>query len=132
MPGINDLTRNIPDSIILTNYRRMIRMIKEISPKTEIYFHTMLPTNESFEKLKSCDGKTKHILHINTELKMLAVDESIRIIDLYMHFVDSNGKLKSAYTWDGVHLTADGYRLWVDILKENGCSPAGQKLTPTN
>lgn len=132
MIGINDLARNIPDSIILANYRRMIRMIKEISPKTEIYFHTMLPTNDSFEKLESHYGKTKHILYINAELKMLAADESVHIIDLYKYFVDSNGKLESAYTWDGVHLTSDGYRLWVNILNENGYLSADQKLTSTN
>ncbi|GGC13945.1 sialate O-acetylesterase [Parapedobacter defluvii] len=132
MIGINDLARNIPDRVILTNYRRMIRIIKEISPKTKIYFHTLLPTNESFEKLKSHYGKAKHILDINAELKMLGTNESIQVIDLYKYFVGSDGRLKSVYTWDGVHLTAAGYRLWLDILKENGCLPSGQKLTSTN
>ena len=43
--GINDVSRNYPDSVILRNYRTIIRRIKAESPSTKIYFHTLLPTN---------------------------------------------------------------------------------------
>lgn len=36
--GINDISRNIPDSVILGNYKKIIQRIKEGSKKTKIYF----------------------------------------------------------------------------------------------
>ena len=118
MIGVNDLARNIPDSVILDNYRKMIRTIREKSPATHICFYTILPTNNSFGKLKSHYGKDTHIVSINASLKKLAQQEAVHLIDIYKSFAGADGRLKEAYTWDGVHLTADGYRLWADILKK--------------
>src|SRR5262245_29182085 len=36
--GINDIQRNIPDTLIVQNYQKMIRRIKAESPATKIYF----------------------------------------------------------------------------------------------
>src|SRR5690349_7111909 len=43
--GINDISRNIPDSLILQNYQQIIQRIKKESPVTKIYFYTLLPVN---------------------------------------------------------------------------------------
>lgn len=119
MIGINDLARGIPVRIILDNYKKMIEMIRSRSPSTRIYFHTLLPVNESFDKLKNHYGKDEQIVRINAALRELALEESVQLIDLYQYFVDDKGKLKERYTWDGVHLTADAYQLWADVLKKN-------------
>lgn len=118
--GINDLARNTPDAVIIENYRRMVRRIKSGSPATRIYFQTLLPTNDSFQKLKSHYNKEEHIQTLNAALKEMAVSEHFNVIDLHPHFVDETGKLKKEYTWDGVHLTLAGNRKWAEVLSNGG------------
>ncbi|GAB3925594.1 GDSL-type esterase/lipase family protein [Larkinella terrae] len=118
--GINDLARNVPDSLIVRNYRRMVRRIKTGSPATRIYFQTLLPTNDSFQKLKSHYNKEQHIQTLNSALKEMAAAGQFEVIDLHPHFVDETGKLKKEYTWDGVHLTLAGNQKWVEVLSNGG------------
>lgn len=118
--GINDISRNIPDSVIVGNYEKMIRRIKTESPKTKIYFQTLLPVNNGFTQFKNHYNKDEHILFVNKSLKALAVKEKITLIDLYPHFLDSNNKLDKNYTIDGLHLNAEGYKVWAGVLKKGG------------
>ena len=117
--GINDISRNIPDSIILRNYKRIISRIKAGSRKTKIYFYTLLPVNASFKKFKNHYGKDEHILWLNSEIKKLA-DKRVTIIDLYSHFLDADNHLKAELTHDGLHLKPEGYQVWADLLKKGG------------
>jgi lysophospholipase L1-like esterase len=114
--GINDIARNIPDSVILDNYRKMVRRIKAASPATKIYFHTLLPVNNEFTA-RNHFNKDEHIHYVNKGIKELGVQEGITIIDLYPHFLNADQKLDKKYTADGLHLTAAGYEVWVRLLK---------------
>ncbi len=120
LAGINDLARNIPPDVILGNYKRMISRIRSASPATRIYFQTILPTNESFGKLKGHYNHEKAIEFLNNSLKALSVSENVGLVDLTATFADSNGKLKAEYTWDGVHLQDAAYRKWTSILQNGG------------
>ena len=115
--GINDIEHNIPDTLIVNNYRRIIRQIKVASPKTKIYFHTLLPVNNEFTQFKKHYNKDEHIAFVNTELKKITEAEKITLIDLHPHFLDASNKLDKRYTQDGLHLNADGYQVWAGILK---------------
>lgn len=116
--GINDVAKGVPDSIILRNCERMIHRIKSGSPRTKIFFQTMLPTNSSYNKLTTHYHKEERIKQVNTGLKKIAASENIVIIDIYSAFVDADGSLIKNLTFDGVHLTKDGYYKWVAILKQ--------------
>lgn len=114
--GINDISRNIPDSVILRNYRSMILRIKSGSPRTKIYFHTLMPVNNEFTQFKNHYNKDEHILYVNEELRKLAAAEKITIVDLYPHFLNADKKLEKKYTVDGLHLNAAGYEVWKEVL----------------
>jgi lysophospholipase L1-like esterase len=114
--GINDISRNIPDSVILDNYKKMIWRIKKESPKTKIYFNTLLPVNNTFTA-RSHFNKDEHIQYINEELKKSGKKENITIIDIHPLFLDADKRLDKKYTYDGLHLNAEGYRRWAAILK---------------
>ena len=116
--GINDISRNIPDSIILRNYKTMIARIRNGSRRTHIYFNTLLPVNASFEKFKNHYGKDNHILWLNDEIRKFA-SKDLTVVDLYPVFVDDNKRLKANLTKDGLHLLPEGYKVWAEYLKAN-------------
>ncbi|MFI5453179.1 GDSL-type esterase/lipase family protein [Pedobacter sp. UC225_61] len=117
--GINDVSRNIPDSVILGNYKKIIERIRKGSKKTQIYFNTLLPVNSSFEKFKNHYGKDEHILWLNSEIRKLAA-KKVTIIDLYPQFLDKDNHLRAELTKDGLHLIPEGYKVWADFLNANG------------
>lgn len=117
--GINDISRNIPDSLILRNYKTIIERIRKGSKKTQIYFYTMLPVNASFEKFKNHYGKDEHILYLNDEIRKFTA-KNVTVIDLYPHFLDADKKLRAELTKDGLHLIPAGYEVWKEVLEKGG------------
>lgn len=117
--GINDISRNIPDSVILRNYKMMISRIRKGSKKTQIYFNTLLPVNSSFEKFKNHYGKDDHILWLNNEIKKFSA-KNVTVIDLYSNFIDQDNHLRAELTKDGLHLIPEGYKVWADFLNKTG------------
>ena len=117
--GINDISRNIPDSMILRNYKTIVNRIRTGSKKTKIYFNTLLPVNSSFERFKNHYGKDEHILWLNSEIKKLAA-KNVTVIDLYSQFTDKDNHLRAELTKDGLHLIPEGYKVWADFLNSTG------------
>ena len=117
--GINDISRNIPDSIILRNYKQMIARIRKGSKKTQIYFNTLLPVNSAFEKFKNHYGKDDHILYLNDEIRKFSA-KNITVVDLYPVFTDKDKHLRAELTKDGLHLIPVGYEVWSAFLKKSG------------
>lgn len=121
--GVNDIARNIPDSVILQNYKRLIQQVQRESPRTQLIMQSILPTNNAFKPFKNHYGKDDHIRAVNAGLLDLCKQYGITYVDLYSRFLDASGKLDVQYTNDGLHLTGPGYLLWKKILIE-------QKLMP--
>lgn len=114
--GINDISRNIPDSVILDNYRRMIQQVRSASPKTTIYFNTLLPVNNTFPD-RNHFNKDQHIAAVNQGLKDICQEEKITLIDIHTPFLDTEKRLNKVFTYDGLHLNAEGYKKWASILQ---------------
>jgi len=117
--GINDISRNIPDSVILRNYKTIIARIRKGSKKTKIYFNTLLPVNAAFDKFKNHYGKDEHILWLNDEIRKFET-KNVRVVDLYPNFTDQDKHLRAELTKDGLHLIPAGYQVWADFLKKSG------------
>ncbi len=116
--GVNDLSRNTPDEVIIENIFNLIGRIRSGSPKTTIYVQSILPTNESFKNLnKNFVGKSEHITAINGQLKKYADKMRFTYVDLYSQFLDSEGRMDAKYSGDGLHLNPSGYTHWVEFLK---------------
>jgi lysophospholipase L1-like esterase len=115
--GINDISRNIPDSVILQNHRQIIERIQKGSPETKIFLQTLLPVNNQFTQFKNHYNKDEHIQAVNDGLKKLAKDKGVVLIDLHPHFLDKEGRLDGSLTEDGLHVNARGYKIWADLLK---------------
>ncbi len=117
--GINDISRNIPDEVILSNYKKMVSRIRKGSKKTKIYFYTLLPVNASFEKFKNHYGKDEHILYLNDQIRKFKA-KKVEVIDLYPAFLDKDNHLRAELTKDGLHLIPEGYQVWKALLEKGG------------
>ena len=115
MIGINDIynwynDRGIPSPEYAgKNIPKIAQVIHRKSPKTKIYVQTVLPTD--LEPVKDA------IITVNEIIKSNEVKGRYQVIDLYSAFVGPNGLIKPELTKDGVHLTAEGYALWVEMVK---------------
>lgn len=115
--GINDISRNFPVETIQENHRKIVQKIQDKSPRTQIYLQTLLPVNNTFEQYPNHYNKDTQINAVNEGLKQMAEDYDLVLVDLHPHFLDQHGRLDTAYTEEGLHLNADGYLLWAQILK---------------
>lgn len=115
--GINDIGRGFPDSIIIRNYKKIIRRIKAESPRTKVYIQTLLPVNNTFTPALAHFNKDEHIRAVNSGIRELAVNENVTFIDLYSQFLDSDNRLDKKYSFDGLHLNDKGYLKWAELLK---------------
>jgi lysophospholipase L1-like esterase len=120
MIGINDISKETPDSNIITNYKKIISRIQNESPKTKIIVQSILPTNNDFTEFKRHQNKTEHIVFINTTLQNYCKEKVLVYVDLYTVLLDENKKLNKKYTNDGLHINGYGYMKWKEILVEMG------------
>lgn len=120
MDGINDQFRRLPHEVSIYNYRRIIKRIKNVSPKTVIYLQSALPINETLTTESYTKGRNALVPDLNAKLKLLAQQEGITYIDICPLFQDSQGILDPEFTLDGIHLKPAAYMKWVDFLKRSG------------
>jgi lysophospholipase L1-like esterase len=116
--GINDLSKNIPESIILRNMFSIVNLLKAGSPNTEIYVQSILPVNSSIKTFPRGYDVNEKILTLNTQLSNISKRLKFTFIDLHKSFRTRDGVMDPKYTRDGLHLNAEGYKLWIKILKD--------------
>jgi lysophospholipase L1-like esterase len=119
MIGINDISKDFPDAVIVDNYKKIILEVKLKSPETKIFIQSLLPLNPSYPRFPQHYDKADHVISVNKQLRQLAVDENIVFINLYPLFLDAQGRMDVRYTHDGLHLNQEGYKIWASFLKEN-------------
>jgi lysophospholipase L1-like esterase len=118
--GINDLGKNIPGVLILDNYLKTVREIHDKCPKTVIYVQSVLPVNPGLPYFPQHYDKQEQILALNQLLAVYAKEENYTYIDIFHLFADSEGRLGSQYTYEGLHLKQSAYPIWADYLRKQG------------
>lgn len=77
MIGINDLARGIPADVLLTNYKRILDTIRLHSPRTKIYFQSILPINDAIGKLHNHYKHAGELPAINTRIDLRKIPEAV-------------------------------------------------------
>ncbi|EKE4246840.1 hypothetical protein OUR94_004721, partial [Escherichia coli] len=108
MIGTNDLTNHESVQKILDNYRDIIEILNRNGITTIIQSTIYSGINEKI--------KNKKIKQINEGLQKLSNEQQITYLDLNTS-LSPNGYLKNEYTIDDTHLSKDGYKAWIEILK---------------
>lgn len=110
--GTNDFARDRTDEYILGNMQKIINRIKEFSPCVNIVPVSIFPTRDNPPR------PNERIREFNCQLAQLAKENGLSYFDINSYFSDEQGKLKIGFTPDGLHLTADAYKLWARLISE--------------
>ncbi len=118
--GINDIGKDIPEVVIADNDLKIVKEIHTKCPQTKIYVESVLPVNSTMPHFPQHYDKEEHVLALNKLLKANAKEGGYTFIDIFHLFVDTEGRLKSEYSYEGLHLKPPAYVIWVDYLKKQG------------
>lgn len=114
--GTNDLARNISPDSVLKNIFWIASLLKEKSPQTKLYVQSIFPVNEKFGKFSGHTSKKPQIIETNRFLWNYAPQYGYYYKDVFSALTDSTGRLNTAYTNDGLHLTGAGYIKWKEAI----------------
>lgn len=117
--GINDISQNIPEPIVIENIRKIVKQVHTYSPDTRVFITSILPTNSNVKvEYPAAYHKDDQINFTNRELMRYAAEDNYRYIDLNNQVKDKNGELDIKYAMpDGIHLNQLGYARWVKMIK---------------
>lgn len=110
--GVNDIYNNDPADTVFANYKKLIDDIlaRNIKVVVQSTLYVSGKYHHSAEKNLVID-------ELNTMLKKYCKEKQIEFIDLNP-FLSENGKLKSDFTFDGVHLKGPAYILWAEQVNK--------------
>ena len=112
--GINEITYETSYFKLL--YGEMIDEIRRIEPDADIYIMSLLPVTQE-ESAQSENFNKDNIMKYNRTLRTLASEKGCYFLDVYSALVDTDGNLPTEMSWDGIHLTADGYGVWENYIR---------------
>lgn len=116
MGGVNDISHGVSADSIVSAMTQVVTTIQARCPKTEIYVQSMLPFNNDVRLWKLLKGREQVVVDGNKGLESMCQRLGVTFINLYPLFVGENGKMKSEYTNDGLHLMGGAYLIWRDAL----------------
>ncbi len=116
--GVNDLSKNIPNEVIIENIFAIVSKIRAGSPKTIIYVQSILPVNPTVKGFMIRFSKQDDILVINKQLAKYQEALKYTYVDIHDQFLGQSKLLDARFTGDGLHLNAAGYVHWVQYLKK--------------
>ncbi|MCD4737039.1 MAG: sialate O-acetylesterase [Bacteroidales bacterium] len=116
MIGINDIFQGVPEERIEDNIEKILADFFGMSARTVIYLQSILPVNEA--RLIVDEDINTTIYRLNNKFRMLAKKYKAKYLDLHIDFLNTEGQMSRDFTYDGVHLSMDGYILWAELIKE--------------
>lgn len=111
MAGINDIYDGIAVDTIFVRYVQVIDSLQrhKITPIVQSTLHV----NPKWQRAKM---KNADVAKLNQLLQQHCKQRGILYVDLNT-FLSPHGVLKNEYTTDGVHLTAEAYAVWRDVIE---------------
>ncbi len=110
MAGINDLSLGRTVEETAESYQRLIRALQAQLPETKLIVSCVLPVTEKGQ-IAAAD-----IMALNTKLAEICRDAGVVFLDMFQAFANENNALRPEYALDTVHLTVQGYALWLSYL----------------
>ena len=110
MTGTNDLLGG--DRSFLEGYQRLAVKLRSLCPKSRIVLHSILPVDPEWVEQSAID-------ELNVEVAKVADEAGAEFFDLTGPFTGADGEARRELLLeDGVHLSAEGYRVWSKALED--------------
>jgi lysophospholipase L1-like esterase len=111
--GDNDIGLRWSTDRIVEQFAALFREIRKMKPHAEIIYISIKP---SPRRLKD----KMQIEEVNAKIEQFMEQQShTGYADVYTRMLDANGDLIPAYyREDGLHLTAEGYHIWKDVISK--------------
>ena len=94
---------------------RLLDIIARGTPRTKVYIQSLLPLNEAHNET-FMKGKNARFAEFNALLRAMAERRGLTFIDIWSG-MQRNGELPEEYTFDGIHLKAAGYAVWIEKIR---------------
>lgn len=115
MLGMNSLAGGRSDNL-LTYYGRLIDLLREAYPQVPIYIESITPVTLD-AAIENIQITNRRIRKTNLSLIELAEEKGCWYLDLNSALSDEEGNMiAGVHQPDGVHLKAEGCRIWMDYL----------------
>lgn len=112
--GTNDLAYGKNAGYVLENYTQILNLINTGLPDAEVYVQSVYPVGGDSKRARI----TGDIMAVNSALAVLAEGFGYTFIDVFPVLTDGNNLLIKAYTKDGLHLNAAGYKVAAQKILE--------------
>jgi lysophospholipase L1-like esterase len=109
MIGINDLHAKVPPETIAENVRLTVQKLSEAG--AHVFLTFTLPVVQHYERKLN-----PKVDELNAAYKKLAGQLDVDLVDLRDKVSTESGALRNELSMDGLHLTAEGYRVWRDAI----------------
>ena len=113
--GMILLFSKISNEKLLQQYERLLDIIARETPRTRVYIQSLLPLNEAHNEA-FMKGKNARFAEFNALLRAMAERRGLTFIDIWSA-MQRNGELPEEYTFDGIHLKAAGYAVWIEKIR---------------
>ncbi|MCR5564322.1 MAG: hypothetical protein K6F59_00815 [Gammaproteobacteria bacterium] len=119
MIGINDIDSGKTPKQIETNYKKILKKIKDNLPNTEVYCMSIISQHNTIETYTNLrlSYTIPTIMQTNTYIQSLAQEFGYTYVDLFHATCDSDNALIKSYSDDGLHLNANGFEVWSNVIK---------------
>ncbi|MDX1806058.1 MAG: GDSL-type esterase/lipase family protein [Paenisporosarcina sp.] len=109
--GINDIGEEVDLDVYQKNMEKIIQSFD--TKTTKVIVQSILPVNNK-EFRNTISNET--VDQFNEALQKLAEENGVQYVNLNQHFETADGQLKKEFTVDGVHLSDEGYDMWMENL----------------
>ena len=113
--GLNVRTAWMEEETFYREYAALIDDLRRIQPHVPIYLQTIIPVTLSRAAARAPGNDL--LAHHSQLLVRLAREKRVYLVDTAAPLTGSNGALPSDYSADGLHLSDEGNKVWLDCLR---------------
>jgi hypothetical protein len=93
------------------DFKAFVTLVRSEISEADIWILSMKPSKLRWNQWEA-------MTHVNCALEELAASDSgIRYVDTGGSLLSPDGKPDDVYIFDGLHLNAEGYRRWTQVLR---------------
>ncbi|MEG1923469.1 MAG: GDSL-type esterase/lipase family protein [Clostridia bacterium] len=104
----------------IESIKRIDNIIKSFDQSTRIIVSSLYPINRKaywISRISCKHANNIRLQAVNTLLKQYCADNHITYIDVYPHLCDENGNLSVDFSVEGLHLSANGYKIITKLIE---------------